>query len=685
VRKLALAVVFFAARAACPCEVPRGVALSDVRSVVDCGYSTAAVVATESGAFAAWHFSHAGFAIVTGTNYGLPLDGGGRPVLAAQQGYDGGLGAPSLATDGHDFLLVTYRTGTTDARIVHADGTAGAATNLTSSGVGAFTSTGVGGGAYAVWTGSSYLVVLTAVVKNAAGAYRGQVVAVSISAGGAAGELALIKDDAEAIGLAPAGAGRALLLWRQGGAVQAGFLTGTTLSSPTTLAGVSGEVSVATGDRGFLVANGSTALLLDADGAPSRPSFAIPTDGGQPRVVWEGDGYLAVWSTLPRAVHAARISADGVLSAPFDLGEGSVWSASAAGGRTIVVYATSCLAVASRTIGRGERQAGAESLLSLQSARQTSPQLIATFLGHQVTWMDGTTLRTRFITSDGELGDVVTLADGSVTTPRSVELEGGSAVVWSQPGTGLHLARFDSAGHLLGEHSFPASTFVFSVSVASVDGQLLIVTSGEEVAPAYEVYATRVSGEGELLERRLLSPPGSDGYNAVAGGDSRHWLAAWRNWANQVVIVTMDRDDLRLQSRTSGNLPTPAVAFLEGITAGPDPAVIWDDHTDLSRLHASFLEEPTDVVMGEATDGIYSVEVRGDQLYWNALGSTSRILSGTVLRTPAPPRERGCLSTNVPTAFATRGGAVSALAYGTGGRLFVQLPPAPARPRAARH
>ncbi|MCU1244729.1 MAG: exported protein with glycine-rich C-terminal domain, partial [Acidobacteria bacterium] len=609
-----------------------------------------------------------------------------HPVLPGQQGYGGGLGAPSLATDGHDFLLLSYRAGTTDARIVRADGSAGAALPLTSSGVGAFTTTGVGGGAYAVWTGSGYLVVITAVVENAMGSYRGQIVALPVSADGAAGEIAVIEDDAEAIGLAPAGPGRALLLWRKGGVVQTGLLTGTALSGTATLGGVSGEVSVAAGDRGFLLANGSTAILLDAGGAPSGSPLALATDGALPRVVWDGESYLAVWSTLPRAMHAARISATGVLSAPFDLGEGSVWSASAAGGRTIVVYATSCLAVASRTIGRGERQAGPESLLSLQPAAQTAPQLVATLLGHQVTWMDGATLRTRFITGAGELGDVMTLSEWGLTTPKAVELAGGSAVIWSEPGTGLHLARFDSGGHLLGQHSFPASTFVFSVSVASVDGQLLIVTAGEEVAPAYEVYATRVSGDGDLLERRLLSPPGSDGYNAVAGGDSRHWLAAWRNWANQVVVVTMDRDDLRLQSRTSGSLPTQAVAFLEGITAGPDPAVIWDDHTDLSRLHASFLEGPqSDVVMGAATDGVYSVEVRGDEVYWNVVGASSRILSAPVLRTPVPPLERGCLSTNVPTAFATRGGAVSALAYGTGGRLFVQLPPAPARPRAARH
>jgi hypothetical protein len=496
----------------------------------------------------------------------------------------------------------------------------------------------------------------------------------------------LLRESAEAIGLAPAGAGRALLLWRQGGTVQAGFITGTVLSSrPIPLAGVIGEVRVASGPQGFLVANGYTGLLLDADGMPSGSPIAIPAEGGQPRVVWDGAGYLAVWSTLSNVMRAARVTSAGAVWAHFLIGQGTVGSVSSAGDRTIVVYGTSCGAVASRTIGRGELRAGDESLLSIQSLEQASPQLASTPFGQEVTWMEAGMLLARFVTTAGSFGEVVTLGPAGTASAKVLSVQGGSVVVWAVPAVGLQIVRFDPFGHFRRTDLVTASHFVFTISVAPVADELFIVTDGEELSGPYEVYGTRVGGDGELRERVLLSGPGEDGFNAVAGGDEQHWLAAWRNGASRVVTVTMDHGNLRSQQRAALTLPTSAVAFLDGLRGGSDPAVIWDDRTDLVRLHATFFDPQTDVVLAEGADGISAVRLENHELFWNSFGAGSRILSAPIGRSPVAPQEQKCLTTSQPIAFAARDGALSALAYEASGRLFVQFPVAPARPHAARH
>src|SRR2546421_4955727 len=63
------------------CDAPHGFPLSDVRYVPDCGMNSAALAVSDDGAFAAWHFMHAGFGFVTGTNYGAPLDAKGRATV----------------------------------------------------------------------------------------------------------------------------------------------------------------------------------------------------------------------------------------------------------------------------------------------------------------------------------------------------------------------------------------------------------------------------------------------------------------------------------------------------------------------------------------------------------------------------------------------------------------------------
>jgi hypothetical protein len=159
VRKLLLAVTLLCSRSLFGCDAPRGIALDELRYAVSCGYSPAAVAATGSGAFAAWHMTHAGFGTISGTNYGLPLDANGHAALPAQVDYDGGIGRPVIATDGRDFLLVSYAQGATGARVVRADGTATPSITLTPLAVSSLTNTGIDARAFAVWTGSDYLVM----------------------------------------------------------------------------------------------------------------------------------------------------------------------------------------------------------------------------------------------------------------------------------------------------------------------------------------------------------------------------------------------------------------------------------------------------------------------------------------------------------------------------------------------
>ena len=143
------------------CDAPHGFPLADIRYVPDCGFSQAALAVSDDGAFAAWHWTHFGFGLIGGTNYGAPLDAGGRARTSEEMPYDGGTALPAVASDGHDFLLVLSDSASTTAMIVHADGSAEASQKIASN--------HAAGKSLVVWTGSDYLAVTPDLVAKVTG------------------------------------------------------------------------------------------------------------------------------------------------------------------------------------------------------------------------------------------------------------------------------------------------------------------------------------------------------------------------------------------------------------------------------------------------------------------------------------------------------------------------------------
>src|SRR5204862_5686990 len=150
-RRIAVPFLLLFSRVIFGCDAPRGVPVSDLRFVPDCGMGSASLAVSDNGAFAAWHFTHVGFGFISGTNYGSPLDAVGRTKVDAELPLQGANAFPSLASDGHDYLLVVSDSAASRATIVHADGSSGPLQTIAANqGPG---SVGL------VWTGSDYLFV----------------------------------------------------------------------------------------------------------------------------------------------------------------------------------------------------------------------------------------------------------------------------------------------------------------------------------------------------------------------------------------------------------------------------------------------------------------------------------------------------------------------------------------------
>lgn len=677
-QKAAFLFLLITARAFAACDPPHGFPISEQRYGTACGYSGGAIAANDRGAFAAWHQADIGFAYVTGTNYGAPLDGIGRPRVVSEINYGGGTGRPRIATDGRDFLLVTYSQGFTDARLVRADGTSGAPTVLSDQGVGTFTSSGVLGNAAVVWTGSEYRVATTEIVPFGSG-YHGHIRQATLTADGAPGIFSDIADAAALLALAPAGPGRALAIWTHGGVVLSAMTSASGLvSTPGPVEAIpptASSVSLATDGTSFAAAYAMGSLVAAVRLGSPTPIVLDPNGTSAPQIVWDGNAYVVVWNDSANNIRMARLTASGVTPATT-IGAGHVESAGASPNGVAVLHTVPCGAMAVLTIG------GNDSILSIAPSPQTAPSLVATKFGHQVTWIEnGTTLSTRFVSGSGGAGEVVALAEASGIKAASIPFEEGTAIVWGGSGA-VSMARFDAFGTRTGEtKTFPAPALVFSVSAATAGGDLFIVTSGQNDPFKGQVDATRTDGQGIAYEHVVLSNSGQDGFNALAGGDASRWLTAWRNGANEIHVVEMPHGDLRQQTRTALTLPTAGVAFLSDVVAGADPAIVW---SDAKAAHVTFLAPRLDVIL-DASGRTFDARAAGPNVFWKSLHENVRLFSAPLSRVPSMPVERACLGlTHLPVEYDTRQGALSALAYIDGTRVLVRLPEPPRR-RPSRH
>src|SRR5205814_2965935 len=390
-------------------------------------------------AFASWHMSHVGFATVSGTNYGALLDANGRLRVTTQTNYGGGTGRPRIATDGRDFLFVTYSRGFTDAQLIRADGTRGATKIVATHGIGSFTTSSVNGTASVVWTGSEYIVATTEIVVTGT-TTRGNIVAATFTRDGEIGAITTIADDAGLMALAPAGPGRALAIWNQAGVVSSAFIGANGLvSTPQRIDAIpaTASVNLATDGANFaaVFAQGSRIATLRLG---ATTPIELDTSGSSTQIVWDRDAFVVIWNDDANNILMFRLNR-GVTPATR-IGVGHIESASASSNGVIILHGSPCGAMSTLTIG------GDDSIVSVAPSEQLSPRIVATNFGHQVTWIEGTSLFTRFIDRNGSGGDTMHLTDAEVLNVSSIPFEGGTAIVW-----GGGFARFDASGVKIGE------------------------------------------------------------------------------------------------------------------------------------------------------------------------------------------------------------------------------------------
>lgn len=629
------------------CDAPHSFPLLETRYVPDCGHWNAVVAVSDDGAFAAWHFTHVGFGTVTGMNFGAPLDEQGHARVNEEIRYNLS-GMPSVASDGRDFLLVVSDSIGTRGMIVDRDGNASDAKTIAPS--------HTAGRAAAIWTGSDYLIVNPDLVA-ARVARDGTVTNVDTLTTGAT--LGALTDG--------------LVIWKRGATYEAAPIGGAAVSLPIPSSAV---VNVASSGSGFLAVfmepgGRVAALRLDANGHPAGTVIEIATESmpstflDQPQVTYEGGSFLVVWDNGTSIIHAAHVPASsGASSSPFVVANGVIWSAAPSRDGTLLAYSVGCGSIATRVIGRGADNGTAESIVSMRASAQASPRIAATPLGHQVLWFEGNTLYTRFLSGGGSAGPVRRLTNGVSLNSAIIASRGGTAVVFSDDST-LNLVRFDAAGNPTESAVLPSTHFIFSISLAAVGDELLVVTSGEEESFKYEVDAVRV---GSSVQRVVLSRPGEDGFNALAGGDGAHWYAAWRNGSSQLVSIEMVPGDLRQQTRFDIRLPTNLNATLGAILAGKDPAVVWTN----GNVHATFIHSSLDFALAAAN--AIDVRVFDGDVYWSESGATTRILSAPITKTPAPSAtERACLAkTMIGIAYDVHNGVVDTIVFPDGAQLRVQ-------------
>src|SRR5688500_1933324 len=136
------------------CDVS-AVAISEPRYGTVGGQAVSAIAANENGAFGVWRQTHVGFAFVSHTVHGTPLDASGAPRVPAQQRYLQGTPFMDVATDGTDYLLAGAINGATLAKIIDASGA-----DLTPT-INVLSGPGAQGTVHAVWNGDAYAVLTT--------------------------------------------------------------------------------------------------------------------------------------------------------------------------------------------------------------------------------------------------------------------------------------------------------------------------------------------------------------------------------------------------------------------------------------------------------------------------------------------------------------------------------------------
>lgn len=362
------------------------------------------------------------------------VDSAGRPLLVASDVFNLGAGnSDGVASNGHDFLVVSGGLGGTIGVRVSADGVVLDSTPFTihlptRRQLSEHDDNGVRSVA---WDGNQY-VVLTTIEQLIAPA---KAPAPSILPGpleqseivtrvGEDGRI--LQNDLEvnrgANNAIAARNGVSVIAWSAGGVFIRTMIGAGSLSEPMQISAASASaISIAGGDDGFLLVwlDGMPAAVraqhLDPGGRPDGPSFTVSA-AAQPRlgVTWDGAAYRVAWSnTESSAIESVRVNATAAVDASaVTLADGGSAALAFNGERTLLVWSGSD----GSTRARSTELAGAGQLVHRFFNPQSLNAIGFTAAGPLVALTEGTSQLTNVSTGTS----APPLSDGTYTFIRGL-------------------------------------------------------------------------------------------------------------------------------------------------------------------------------------------------------------------------------------------------------------------------
>jgi hypothetical protein len=677
------------------CDTPHGNAVASPQVVPDCSYLDGAIGLNEQSAVGVFSWSTGGFGLSGGAVTAAPvtLNGGFTKVPTT---VDQVVAGPIMATDGTDFLVVEYSSGTTAVRVMHGDGTFGPrtsivdATNVNAAGA---AQNGSGGSAAVVWDGNEYLVLTTEFIRPGADQNAvPKVLSATVRRDGTLASSGVIADNSVLLTEVKAGS-TAVAIWRTNGNLKAGFAVPQQIvTNPISLPSFDGIIAAAANNGSaiavvFADSAGVDLLMADTSFNNRTPKTVNSLTATGLEIVPDGNDFIVLQSDATLNARATRITG-GNAGASFSLATGGVVGAASNSRGTIVLATHGCGTIASQFIARGATTASAATDLTLKGSPQTNERLIPTSNGHQLTYIENHNLYTQFVDNSANAqgrSQLTTYTTSFATTA----LNGGTAVAWIDGITGqsLKVARFDASGAQRGSTlDIPVAVTVNAVSVAASGDSLMVAYQGTPLSSHHpEVHAALIDTTGVLTQHVLLSGASDDGSNLTAGVNGSNWMIAWHNGPPHVIVV-ITTPVSALTSPTRRDIPISTIG-IPMIAAADGGNVYWIERVAQTFVHKTVVSSGADSVISQPADNIDTVRVVSGTPVWTVRGATTGETTSVLL---SPNSTFGCF-----TAFDSaveydmrNNSAIAMWVYSDGTQLYTQLPnaaPTSTRRRAVKH
>lgn len=653
--------------------------------------------------------------VVRASSYPAVLD----PVISPELGMDdpvlgawGGRGQATAASNGADYLVV-WLDGSGDYSIIYGARVDGAGVVLDPDGIVISDTSSAPRMPSVASDGSDYLVVW----EDVRGTTSADIYATRVTSGGTVLDpdgiaLSTAPRDQLAPSVASSGSGQYLVVWADNRSLSFPGVYATRVSAGAVLdpggwevARGGGTPSVASNGAEYFVAWGrggdvygarvsSAGTVLDAS---ALPISTAPNVQLYPSVASNGTDYLVAWSDdrnreLKWEVYAARVTSAGAVLDPdgiaVPVAPTNQWRPRVASNGTDYLLVWRQGLTSSVYDVHGARVSSAGVVLdavpipiSAASGRQDRPVAASNGAGYLVAWEDG-----RSGSTDTYVGRVA--SDGAVLDPSGTPVGTRANAQW-QPnaasnGSTYLVVWYDrrggvSAGHLYATRLLPdgsvldrsgillATTISSSAwpapAVASDGADYLVVWVDGRVSAAADLYATRVSGGGVVLDPGgipISVRAGNNAFAPAAASNGTDYFVVWHGHPGSSggiagsrvtrLGAVLDAGGIAIGNAEWGRPPSVA-------SNGSDYLVVWEDRdwsssfARAARVSDGVVLDPAGIrlpggagLMGVASNGVdYLVAWGGvpfdprSHVYGARVSSTGLLLDATAIPISTAP------------------------------------------------